>query len=226
MRIGVGRDELGEPARLRPLHAERRAAPRRARHGDGATSLYIDEATARDAELPAGAHGSGVVGSRETPSEAAAAGSCRRLATCSASPPRCAPTDLDAFLFPSVYTYFPVLGDPDGARHPRRNRPRASAAHARRPPRPARLAREGRLRPADGGSRLHRLRGARSACSSSASASTPSFSASCRRRRTRSSIHALPTTSKAARRSDRSRAGPSPTSSSPVASARTRTSRR
>ena len=73
--------------------------------------LYIDEHTASEAELP---HDASVRSVRltEAPSEAAAAGSSRRVSDLLRLTAAVRSDRLDAFLFPSVYTYFPVLGVP------------------------------------------------------------------------------------------------------------------
>lgn len=79
--------------------------------GDTGWFLYIDDRTAREVDLPVGAHTRAVALARR-PSEAASAGSNRsgrdllRLANAVRR------DRLDAFLFPSVYTWFPVVGVP------------------------------------------------------------------------------------------------------------------
>ena len=73
--------------------------------------LYIDAHTARDADLPAGAE-TRVVQLAEAPSAAAAAGSTRRVSDLVRLAAAVRRDRLDAFLFPSVYTYFPVVGTP------------------------------------------------------------------------------------------------------------------
>jgi len=73
--------------------------------------LYIDEETGHDAVLPAGATERRVRVS-EAPSRAAAAGSRRRVVDLLRLTSAVRADRLDAFLFPSVYTYFPVIGVP------------------------------------------------------------------------------------------------------------------
>ena len=73
--------------------------------------LYVDEATAAQAELPEGAV-ERLVPLSETPTEAAAAGSSRRLRDLLRLTRAVRADRPDAFFFPSVYTYFPVPGVP------------------------------------------------------------------------------------------------------------------
>jgi glycosyltransferase involved in cell wall biosynthesis len=80
-------------------------------HSDAEYLLYIDEETSAAAELPERATERRVQLS-EAPSRAAAAGSRRRVGDLLRLT-RAVHTDrLDAFLFPSVYSYFPVVGVP------------------------------------------------------------------------------------------------------------------
>jgi alpha-1,3-rhamnosyl/mannosyltransferase len=80
---------------------------------DGETRyvVYLDEQSAPRAEVPAGAEQRTVALGRP-PSEAAAAHSRRSLADLARMTLAVARDRPDAFLFPSVYTYFPVLGTP------------------------------------------------------------------------------------------------------------------
>jgi glycosyltransferase involved in cell wall biosynthesis len=73
--------------------------------------LYIDEATAAEADLPSGAQERRVA-LRQRPSEAAAANSSRSVADLIRLTRAVRRDNLDAFLFPSIYTYFPVVGVP------------------------------------------------------------------------------------------------------------------
>jgi glycosyltransferase involved in cell wall biosynthesis len=73
--------------------------------------LYLDDSTYREAELPEEAT-SRQVRLSESPSRAAAAGSNRRIADLLRLTKAVRRDRLDAFLFPSVYTYFPVIGTP------------------------------------------------------------------------------------------------------------------
>jgi alpha-1,3-rhamnosyl/mannosyltransferase len=73
--------------------------------------LYIDEQSARRADLPDGAQRRVVALSR-SPSEAAAADSARGPLDVLRLTRAVARDRLDAFLFPSLYTYFPVIGVP------------------------------------------------------------------------------------------------------------------
>lgn len=73
--------------------------------------FYVDEQSADGAVLPAGAEARRVsLGT--APSEAAVAGSSRSLADLLRLTGAVRRDRLDAFLFPSVYTYFPVVGTP------------------------------------------------------------------------------------------------------------------
>ena len=73
--------------------------------------FYIDEQSAEDAQLPSQIEESRVrLGA--APSEAAAAGSSRSLRDLARLSLAVRRDRLDAFLFPSVYTYFPVVGTP------------------------------------------------------------------------------------------------------------------
>jgi glycosyltransferase involved in cell wall biosynthesis len=73
--------------------------------------FYIDEQSAESAELPVRARERRVA-LRAAPSEAAAAGSSRSVADLLRLTRAVRADRLDAFLFPSVYTYFPVVGTP------------------------------------------------------------------------------------------------------------------
>ena len=73
--------------------------------------FFIDEQSADGATLPAGAR-ERRVRLKASPSEAAAAGSSRPLLDLFRLSRAVRADKLDAFLFPSVYTYFPVLGTP------------------------------------------------------------------------------------------------------------------
>lgn len=73
--------------------------------------LYVDDVTYCEAALPDGATPKRVRLS-EPPARAAAAGSNRRVADLFRLTKAVRADRLDAFLFPSVYTYFPVLGTP------------------------------------------------------------------------------------------------------------------
>ena len=73
--------------------------------------FFIDEQSADSATLPAGAR-ERRVRLKASPSEAAAAGSSRPLLDLFRLSRAVRADKLDAFLFPSVYTYFPVLGTP------------------------------------------------------------------------------------------------------------------
>jgi len=82
------------------------------RHDAAEYVLYIDEATAAQATLPQRATARRVRLS-EAPTRAAAAGSSRRVADLLRLTRAVHRDRLDAFLFPSVYTYFPVIGVPN-----------------------------------------------------------------------------------------------------------------
>lgn len=73
--------------------------------------FYIDAQTAEGAVLPDGVE-KRVVALDAAPSEAAAAGSSRSLRDLLRLSRAVRRDRLDAFLFPSVYTYFPVFGTP------------------------------------------------------------------------------------------------------------------
>jgi glycosyltransferase involved in cell wall biosynthesis len=73
--------------------------------------LYIDEQSAKSAALPPDVE-QRHVRLRRAPSEAAAAGSNRGIADLVRLTLAVRPSELDAFVFPSVYTYFPVLRVP------------------------------------------------------------------------------------------------------------------
>src|SRR5215204_639165 len=73
--------------------------------------FFIDEQSADAAELPAGGR-ERRVRLKAPPSEAAAAGSSRSLADLLRLTRAVRQDRLDVFLFPTVYTYFPVLGTP------------------------------------------------------------------------------------------------------------------
>lgn len=75
--------------------------------GDTHYILYIDEASATHAELPAGAEHQ-LVALDEAPSDAASARSSRSVADLWRLNRAVARDGLDGFLFPSTYTYFPV----------------------------------------------------------------------------------------------------------------------
>ena len=115
------RDELGEPARLRPLRPQRRRAARRARRGRDRT---CSTSTARRRRGRAAA-GRGACARRVSapPAEARQRRlepAAPRLLRLAARRPRA--TRLDAFLFPSLYTCFPVRRRADGRRPARRDR--------------------------------------------------------------------------------------------------------
>lgn len=80
---------------------------------DGGTDwvFYIDGQSADEAVLPSGVEQRRVM-LGAAPSEAAAAGSSRRLRDALRLTRAVRGDRLDAFLFPSVYTYFPVVGTP------------------------------------------------------------------------------------------------------------------
>src|SRR5213593_4020183 len=73
--------------------------------------LYIDEQSADGADLPAAAEARRVA-LRRPPGEAAAADSSRSVGDLLRLTRAVRRDRLDAFLFPSVYTYFPVVGVP------------------------------------------------------------------------------------------------------------------
>lgn len=73
--------------------------------------LYIDEQSADAADLPAGAE-QRVIRLRRSPTEAAAADSARSPLDLLRLTRAVWRDRLDAFLFPSLYTYFPVIGVP------------------------------------------------------------------------------------------------------------------
>ena len=73
--------------------------------------FFIDEQSARSTMLPQGGRERRVA-LRTAPAEAAAAGSSRSLADLLRLTRAVRHDRLDAFLFPSVYTYFPVFGTP------------------------------------------------------------------------------------------------------------------
>jgi glycosyltransferase involved in cell wall biosynthesis len=73
--------------------------------------LFIDPGDAREAVLPEGAE-QYTVRLRRRPSEAATASSNRPLRDLARLTATVARAQLDAFLFPSIYTYFPVVGPP------------------------------------------------------------------------------------------------------------------
>jgi glycosyltransferase involved in cell wall biosynthesis len=73
--------------------------------------LYVDAETAREASLPTRAT-KRVVELSEPPTQAAAAGSTRRIRDLLRLARAVRADRPDSFLFPSVYTYFPVLGTP------------------------------------------------------------------------------------------------------------------
>jgi glycosyltransferase involved in cell wall biosynthesis len=73
--------------------------------------MYVDSATASRADLPAAAE-TRLVEVGEAPSVAASATSRRRMGDILRMTRAVRGDELDAFLFPSVYTYFPVLGIP------------------------------------------------------------------------------------------------------------------
>ena len=82
-----------------------------ARDDETAYVMYVDSATASEAELPAAAE-TRLVEVGEAPSVAASATSRRRMGDILRMTLAVRGDELDAFLFPSVYTYFPVLGVP------------------------------------------------------------------------------------------------------------------
>jgi glycosyltransferase involved in cell wall biosynthesis len=73
--------------------------------------MYIDAATAARADLPSGAE-TLCIELRRPPSEAASSSSSRSLGDLARMARAVRRDDLDAFLFPSTYTYFPVVGVP------------------------------------------------------------------------------------------------------------------
>src|SRR5919197_5898929 len=73
--------------------------------------LYIDEGTAEEADLPSGAAERRVPLQRP-PSQAAAADSSRSLRDLLRLVRAVRKDQLDAFVFPSIYTYFPVMQMP------------------------------------------------------------------------------------------------------------------
>ncbi|HZR95374.1 MAG TPA: glycosyltransferase family 1 protein [Gaiellaceae bacterium] len=73
--------------------------------------LYVDRETATVEDLPPDARIRAVALS-ESPTVAAAAGSSRRIVDLIRLSRAVRADDLDAFLFPSVYTYFPVVATP------------------------------------------------------------------------------------------------------------------
>jgi glycosyltransferase involved in cell wall biosynthesis len=89
----------------------RNAVGRLVETGDETYVLYIDEDTAAHARLPARAE-QRLVRLRRPPSQAAAAGSRRAVRDLLRLTATVRRDGLDAFLFPSLYTYFPVLGTP------------------------------------------------------------------------------------------------------------------
>ena len=78
---------------------------------DSRYTLFIDEPSAREAELPAAAVVCAVQVSR-APSEAASAQSYRPLADVFRLSRAASRAHLDVMLFPSIYTWFPVVGTP------------------------------------------------------------------------------------------------------------------
>lgn len=80
-------------------------------HPDAEYVLYVDDETAREADLPEGATPR-LVHLGEAPSRAAAAGSTRRLSDVLRLTAAVRADRPDVFLFTSVYTYFPVIGTP------------------------------------------------------------------------------------------------------------------
>lgn len=73
--------------------------------------LYIDERSAATADLPAAAEVRRVR-LRDVPTDVASAGSSRRVGDLARMTLAVRRDGLDAFVFPSVYTYYPVLGVP------------------------------------------------------------------------------------------------------------------
>jgi glycosyltransferase involved in cell wall biosynthesis len=82
-----------------------------ARHADAEYVLYVDEETSRTADLPVGG-AERLVSLTEPPARAAAAGSRRNVRDLLRLTAAVRADRLDAFLFTSVYTYFPVIGVP------------------------------------------------------------------------------------------------------------------
>jgi len=78
---------------------------------DATYLLYVDEPSAPAVDVPAGAEAV-VVPVGQPQAEAAAAGSSRSVRDLLRLGRAVRSSGLDAFLFPSVYTYFPVLGVP------------------------------------------------------------------------------------------------------------------
>jgi len=73
--------------------------------------MYIDALTADEADLPAGAQ-TRRVELRRAPSQAASAHSSRSVGDLLRMALAVRRDALDVFLFPSMYTYFPVVGTP------------------------------------------------------------------------------------------------------------------
>ena len=73
--------------------------------------MYIDSLTAEEADLPSGAE-TRLVKLRSAPSEAASANSSRSIRDILRMSLAVRHDRPDVFLFPSIYTYFPVIGTP------------------------------------------------------------------------------------------------------------------
>ena len=112
MTIRVGVDATSWTNRRGFGRFTRNVVPRLiARDTDAEYVLYLDEETSRTALLPAGAK-ERLVPLTEAPSRAAAAGSRRSVRDLLRLTAAVRADRLDAFLFTSVYTYFPVIGVP------------------------------------------------------------------------------------------------------------------
>ena len=191
MRVGIDGDELREPPRLRAVRAQRRREAARARLRDRRTRFVVD---------------------RRRPGARAAAGACRRACSSTSrerpggggrrglepAPARHSPdpraprgaSGFDAFLFPSLHTWFPGCGAPTVVGlHDTITSDHGALVASRR--------RDGLLLRAQGAARgprcraaLHRLDRVSRRPRASASGSRPSGFRSCPRRPTRSSASA------------------------------------
>ena len=104
---GRGRDELGEPSRLRPVRAQRRRQARGG--GEDEYVLFTDDRTAREEELPQGAIVRAV--SLGRPPGVDSPRSLRDLARVACGLTRAS----RRVSLPSVYTWFPVRGSTSSA---------------------------------------------------------------------------------------------------------------